>query len=139
MRVTAAVLDDSSGLQRLALDQYADRLNTLGRGKLYETVKLIAREFYGTFRDFRRPLISPTPQALFYMATGADPLQFRIGSKVTATNCRVGKFDIVCRLTHNLFGKIDRIDFSDDALEDSDVVKLMSDGSSLGCRILGFD
>lgn len=138
MKVTSAVLDDPRGLRRLALDEYAEHLFKLRRGKLYETVKLIAREFHGTFADFRRPLVSPNSRAVFYMVTRASPIDFRIGSKVTATNCKLGNnMDcVLCWLPNHIRGLIDRRDFSDEPMAADDFKKLVTDGCSLGCRVL---
>ncbi len=141
IRVTSAVLDKPDGLRRLALDEYAEHLFKLRRGKLYETVKLIAREFHGTYSDYRRPLVAPTPQALFYMVTGADPIEFRVGSKVTATNCRLAENAgfIMCMLPNNVQGSIDRYDVADEDIQDDDLRKLVTEGSSLACRVLRFE
>lgn len=140
-RVTSAVLDTPEGLRRLALDEYAEQLFRLGRGRLYETVKLIAREFHGTFADHRRPLTAPTPQAMFYMVTGADPMTLRLGSRVTATNCRIaqnGEF-MMCMLPHDIQGSADRFDLADEALTDEHMKQLITEGSSMACRIHRFD
>lgn len=138
MRVTSAVLEDPSGLRRLALDEYAQHLFNLKRGRLYETVKLIAREFHGIYADFRRPLVSPHSQAIFYMVTKASPLDFRIGTKVTATNCRVNvNYDSVnCWLPYDIRGIIGSNEFSDERLTSEQMRELVPDGASVPCRIL---
>lgn len=137
-RVTAAVLDDPSGLRRLALDEYAEHLYSLQRGKLYETVKLIAREFHGTFADFRRPLVSPHSQAIFYMTTKASPYELRVGSKLMATQCRIAPRgdSIFCKVSHNVQGVIFQQNFSDEELNAQDFKQLVPDGCSINCRVM---
>eukprot|EP00178_Gracilaria_changii_P025661 TRINITY_DN78_c0_g1_i3.p1 TRINITY_DN78_c0_g1~~TRINITY_DN78_c0_g1_i3.p1 ORF type:complete len:1944 (+),score=292.56 TRINITY_DN78_c0_g1_i3:324-6155(+) len=146
-RITSAVLDDPSGLQRLALDEYAKSLELRGRGSLYETVKLIASEFKGSFRDWRVPLGSPEPEAMFYLSTAADPMTIRIGGEVTATNCLIRTrprdglvVGIACRLPHDLRGFIRARDFSEkEGMSRGEYRRLIPDGSSLSCRILAFN
>lgn len=149
LRMASAVLDDPSGLERLALDEYADHLEKLRRGSLFETVKIIAAEFRGPFKDYRIPLISPQPEALFYLVTGADPLMMRIGSSLTATNCRTRetrKADVTqkivgvsCELPHRIRGFIPFNQFADEQVDDDDFRKLVPEGSSISCRILNFE
>lgn len=151
LRMTAAVLDDPSGLQRLALDEYADHLEKLGRGSLFETVKVIASEFQGPYRDHRVALASPQAPAVFYLVTGADPLLVRVGSLVTATDSRLrqrrGQNDglrsitgITCSLPHDIRGNIPMDQFADDdSLNDDEIRQLVPEGSSLTCRIRGFE
>ncbi|CAN8076025.1 unnamed protein product [Agarophyton chilense] len=146
-RIISAVLDDPSGLQRLALDEYAKNLEDRGRGSLYETVKLIASEFKGSFKDWRVPLASPEPAATFYLCSGADPMVIRIGGPVTAANCLIRSrrrdgvvMGIGCRLPFDLRGFIRARDFSDkEGLSATEYKRLVPDGSSLPCRILGFN
>lgn len=152
MGMTSAVIDDPSGLARLALDEYAAHLEDRGRGSLYETVKIIASEFQGPFKDYRRALTSPEPKALFYLVTGADPVMVRVGSSLTATSCQLrmrknllpdgnNVVGIACQLPDDIRGFIPWREFSDDTdpLSDSDFRQLVPDGSSLGCRIIKFE
>ncbi|KAI0565514.1 SH2 [Gracilaria domingensis] len=146
-RITSAVLDDPSGLQRLALDEYAKSLELRGRGSLYETVKLIASEFKGSFKDWRVPLASPEPEGMFYLCTGADPMTIRIGGSVTATNCVIrtrardgAVMGVGCRLPYDLRGFIRTRDFSErEGLSKSEYRRVVPDGSSLSCRVLSFN
>ncbi|PXF48492.1 Transcription elongation factor SPT6-like [Gracilariopsis chorda] len=145
-RITSAVLDDPSGLQRLALDEYAESLEIRGRGSLYETVKLIASEFKGPFKDWRVPLRSPEPEGTFYLATGADPIAIRQGASVTAANCSVrtrrdnSVAGIFCMLPYDIRGFIRKVDFSDnDNLSLQEYRRLVPEGSSISCRIVDFN
>lgn len=148
LRMTAAVLDNPKGLKRLDLQEYARHLVLRGRGSLFETVKMIADEFNGPYRDHRCPLQSPDSRALFYLVTGADPMLLRIGSAVTATNCllrrkrapnEVSLFSgISCMLPDNIRGFIKITEFSDKPLDDRAMQTLVPDGSSLTARIIGF-
>jgi transcriptional accessory protein Tex/SPT6 len=140
-RIIAAVLDTPDGLAQLDLEQYANHLEKLGRGRLYETIKMVATEFQSPFKDYRCPLCTPNPIAEFYLACGADPLELRIGAEITATNCRVAKsgHGISCRLPHGLRGFITISDFSDeDNLDGAAMLKLVSQGSDIPCRVLAF-
>ena len=58
VRMVSAVMEDASGLQRLVLDDYEQHLENRGRGCLYETVKTIAIEFHGPYKDYRHNLVS---------------------------------------------------------------------------------
>eukprot|EP00177_Eucheuma_denticulatum_P005646 GFKZ01010281.1.p1 GENE.GFKZ01010281.1~~GFKZ01010281.1.p1 ORF type:complete len:1889 (+),score=337.09 GFKZ01010281.1:227-5893(+) len=147
LRMTAAVLDDPSGLNRLALDEYAGHLELLGRGSLFETVKTIASEFAGPYKDHRIALQSPEPAAVFYIVTGADPLHMRPGSMVTATDCRIRErkkkvpdrdniFGITCFLPNNVRGYIPISRFADDLPEEDKIRQLVPDGSTISCRVL---
>lgn len=144
--MASSVLDDSSGLQRLALDEYAAHLDRIGRGRLFETIKLIASEFQGPFKDYRIALQSPPPQGLFYMVSKCDPLAMRIGSLLTATECRIRErrnggsiIGIGCSLPYGVRGFIPMRNFSDRDLSDEDVRKIVPEGSSLNCRITEFN
>lgn len=147
IRMTAAVLDDPNGLKRLALDEYALHLETLGRGSLFETVKMIASEFQGPYRDHRQELVSPEAKALFYIVTGADPILLRPGSAVTGTNCQVRTSwknsntisGISCFLPDGIRGFIPPQHFSDKELDANDVKKLVPLYSSCACRIMDFN
>lgn len=146
LRMTAAVLDNPHELNKLALDDYAAHLQELGRGSLFETVRTIAAEYKGPFKDHRRPLCMPGHEALFYLVTGADPMTVRPGSAVTATNCQVrmkrrndAVSGISCMLPHSIRGFIPAHQFSDEqALEPRDFRHLVPDGSTLACRIIDF-
>lgn len=154
LRMTSAVLDQPDGLQRLALDEYADHLEKLGRGSLFETVKIIASEFQGPYRDHRQALCSPEPPAVFYLVTGADPMMMRIGTAVAATNCHLREkrrpepdqrniFGVTCSLPNNIRGYLPLFPQSqftdDDHLSDEELKKLLPDGCSLRCRITDFN
>lgn len=148
IRMTAAVMDDPEGLSRLALDEYAKHLENRGRGCLYETVKTIASEFQGPYKDHRCALVSPSPEAMFYIVSGADAMTVRRGSEVTATECELrtrrkeredGSNNIVgiaCRLPNDIRGFVRVRDFSDDRLSDAELRQLVPDGSAMRCRIL---
>ena len=154
LRMTSAVLDDPGGLQRLALDEYADHLEKLGRGSLFETVRIIASEFQGPFKDHRIAMRSPEPAAVFYLVSGADPIMMRVGSVVAATNCQLKErrrivnpeqrniFGVSCFLPHNIRGYIPLYPQSqfmdDDRLSDAELKKLLPDGCSWRCRIMDF-
>lgn len=144
-RLTSAVLDNPGGLRGLDLEEYAKHLETSGRGSLYEAVRTIASEYDAPFRDWRCPLTSPGPKAVFYIVTGSDPIMLRIGSAVTATNCQLrirgdkSVVGIACSLPDNIRGFIPLKQFSDQGPLGVDELKtLVPDGSSTACRITGF-
>lgn len=139
-RIIAAVLDNPEGLSQLDLEKYADHLEKLDRGRLYETIKMVASEFQSPFKDYRVPARTPDDRAEFFLSIGADPAELRIGVEVTATNCHVTKklSGISCRLPYGLRGYIAKSDFSDDILSGEEIQRLVSDGSDVQCRILGF-
>lgn len=148
-RIASAVIDNPEGLKRLDLEEYAKHLESSGRGSLYETVQTIANEFDKPFKDWRCPLVSPDEKAIFYIVTGSDPILLRHGSKVTATSCQIrtrndrGAISVVgisCLLPNNVRGFIPFKQFSDKGpMEISDVRTLVPDGSSLACRVTGFN
>lgn len=148
MKLTSAVIDDPEGLGRLALDEYADHLEKNGRGSLFETVKMIASEFQGPFRDYRTVLATPQPAATFYLVSKADPLLFRVGSQVMATECRIRRkreesrvkvVGITCQLPHDIRGYIPKPEFADDTMATDEVIEnLVRDGSTLMSRISHF-
>ena len=151
MKLTSAVILKPQGLSRLALDEYAEHLERNGRGSLFETVKMIASEFQGPFRDYRVPLETPPDSGAFFYITRADPMHVRIGAQVMATECFIrrkradrggGIVGISCQLPNDIRGFIPRIDFADDTtVKDQDMEDLVRDGSTLKCRImhLNFD
>ena len=51
VRLTAAVLDNTQGLERLDWHKYAAGLADLGRGRLFETVRMIGDESNGAFKE----------------------------------------------------------------------------------------
>lgn len=139
-RVVAVVLDHPERLDALDLDLYASELERMGRGRLSETIKMVAIEFHAPFRDNRVPLSTPEPRAEFYLATGADPLELRLGGEVTATNCIVAKSKkgISCRVPYGLRGFLTIAQYSDDPVTGEQLEKMVSNGSDLRCRIIGF-
>lgn len=139
-RVVAVVLDNPAGLDQLDLDLYASELERMGRGRLSETIKMVANEFHAPFRDNRVPLSTPEPRGEFYLATGADPLELRLGGEVTATNCLVArsKKGISCHLPYGLRGFVTIAQYSDDPVTGEELEKMVSNGSDLRCRIIGF-
>lgn len=141
-RFIACVLDNTEGLGLLDLEKYANHLEKLGRGRLYETIKMVATEFQAPFKDRRVAISTPEARAEFYIAMGADPYRLRIGAEVTATNCIVNRNEtgISCMLPHRVRGFITRQDFGepDTPIENGMLRKTVSTGSELHCRILSF-
>lgn len=138
-RVVAVVLEKPAGLMQLDLEQYARELERMGRGRLSETIKMVANEFQAPFKDNRVPLTTPDTRAEFYLATGADPFELRVGGEVTASNCLVARTmkGISCRLPYGLRGFMTLGNFSEN-IDGSEMRDIVSNGSDLRCRIIGF-
>lgn len=139
-RVIAVVLDNPEGLMQLDLELYASELERMGRGRLSETIKMVANEFQSPFKDNRVHISTPDARAEFYLATGADPFELRLGGEVTATSCIVprSQMGISCRLPYGLRGFLTLANYSDTPVNGEDMAKIVSNGSDLRCRIIGF-
>mmetsp|Transcript_13013 Transcript_13013/g.40065 ORF Transcript_13013/g.40065 Transcript_13013/m.40065 type:complete len:1752 (+) Transcript_13013:53-5308(+) len=133
------VMDKPTLLDALDLEQYAQDLETRGRGKNRETVNLIVREFFEPFKDVRKPLRDPSEKEIFHAVSHMDPdTQLYIGALATASNCRVipsGK-GVNCTIANVVRGFIHKNDLSDQKLTEEDIVERVAPGSSIICRVL---
>jgi transcription elongation factor SPT6 len=139
--VIAVVLDHPDGLTQLDLELYASHLESNGSGRLFQTISIVTDEFQAPFKDNRAPLRTPDARAEFYLATGADPFELRLGGELTATQCMVSRsqMGISCRLPHGLRGYLTLANYSDNNPSGADMAAVVSNGSDLRCRVIGFN
>ncbi|KAJ8903812.1 hypothetical protein NDN08_000345 [Rhodosorus marinus] len=137
--VVFELMENPELLEALDLEQYAKDLETKGRGKNRETVRLIEEEFNEPYRDWRVPLTEPTPKVLFRCITGMDPdTQLHIGSMVTAEKLRVidSGSGVSCMVANGrIRGFIHKMEFSDQRLTDEELVERVTPGGSAMCRV----
>jgi transcription elongation factor SPT6 len=97
-----------------------------------EILKDIQAELIYGFKDYRGAYAWPSEDDVFRWLTGKN----EVGTTVNVTVCRVFQHRLVCVLGSGARGFIEKEDFTTEEIDD--LRDLISEGSSLTCRISGF-
>jgi len=142
VKVISEVMRKPHLLEELDLEAYADHLETLGRGKMHDTLRIICEEFENPYRDWRRVPSLLSSKDLFYIITGCDPDRLRCGASVVATNCRPNAAGtaIICQVEGEIRGYIHRNEIFDEQISPSfDLAQYLSETSTLPSRVLSIN